>query len=339
MRNDYFSLNPAQQRQVIEQTAAKLNLPVQAVEKDLWVTAILQVLFTLPCAHGLVFKGGTSISKVWNAINRFSEDIDLAIDRSLFDLDGELTKKQVKKLRKVSSMFVREELFGQLCEAIASTPLYGLCEIEAQPDGVGDSTYPEPRIIYVKYASLFSDKIDYILPVVKIEAGARSLLEPTLNVAIKSLVDVALPSITTSLVDVEVRTAVAEKTFLEKCFLLHELFSRGVAVSANRRSRHLYDLHMMMRKGIDKRAVSDDELWNTIHHHRSTLTSISGVDYTPDIRSRIVLTPPAECVEDWKSDYQAMQGSMIYNNPPSFEELLQSMAELEMAFKISLFFC
>lgn len=333
MRNDYFSLNAAQQRLVIEQTAAKLNLPVQAIEKDLWVTAILQVLFTLPCAHGLVFKGGTSISKVWNAINRFSEDIDLAIDRSLFDLDGELTKKQVKKLRKVSSMFVREELFGQLCEAIASTPLYGLCEIEAQSDGVGDSTYPEPRIIYVKYASLFSDKIDYILPVVKIETGARSLLEPTLNVAIKSLVDVALPSITTSLVDVEVRTAVAEKTFLEKCFLLHELFSRGVAVSANRRSRHLYDLHMMMRKGIGKRAVSDDELWNTIHHHRSTLTSISGVDYTPDIRSRIVLTPPAECVEDWKSDYQAMQGSMIYNNPPSFEELLQSMAELEMAFK------
>lgn len=333
MRNDYFSLNPAQQRLVIEQTAAKLNLPVQAIEKDLWVTAILQVLFTLPCAHGLVFKGGTSISKVWNAISRFSEDIDLAIDRSLFDLDGELTKKQVKKLRKVSSMFVREELFGQLCEAIASTPLYGLCEIEAQPDGVGDSTYPEPRIIYVKYASLFSDKIDYILPVVKIETGARSLLEPTMNVAINSLVDVALPSITTSLVDVEVRTAVAEKTFLEKCFLLHELFSRGVAVSANRRSRHLYDLHMMMRKGIDKRAVSDDELWNTIHHHRSTLTSISGVDYTPDIRSRIVLTPPAECVEDWKSDYQAMQGSMIYNNPPSFEELLQSMAELEMAFK------
>lgn len=333
MQNNYFSLNPVQQRQVIEQTAAKLNLPVQAIEKDLWVTAILQVLFTLPCAHGLVFKGGTSISKVWNAINRFSEDIDLAIDRSLFDLDGELTKKQVKKLRKVSSMFVREELCGQLCEAIASTPLYGLCEIEAQPDGVGDSTYPEPRIIYVKYASQFSDKIDYILPVVKIEAGARSLLEPTLNVAIKSLVDVALPSITTSLVDVEVRTAVAEKTFLEKCFLLHELFSKGVAVSANRRSRHLYDLHMMMRKGIDKRAVSDDELWNTIHHHRSTLTSISGVDYTPDIRSRIVLTPPAECVEDWKSDYQAMQGSMIYNNPPSFEELLQSMAELEMAFK------
>ena len=106
MQNNYFSLNPAQQRQVIEQTAAKLNLPVQAIEKDLWVTAILQVLFTLPCAHGLVFKGGTSISKVWNAINRFSEDIDLAIDRSLFDLDGELTKKQVKKLRKVSSMFV-----------------------------------------------------------------------------------------------------------------------------------------------------------------------------------------------------------------------------------------
>lgn len=77
MRNDYFSLNAAQQRLVIEQTAAKLNLPVQAIEKDLWVTAILQVLFTLPCARDLVFKGGTSISKVWNAINRKTSTLPL----------------------------------------------------------------------------------------------------------------------------------------------------------------------------------------------------------------------------------------------------------------------
>ena len=110
-KNDYFKLTTAQQRMILEQTAIKQGLPKQAIEKDLWVTTILQIVFSLPCAENLVFKGGTSLSKVWNLINRFSEDIDLAIDRNVFELDGELTKKQVKKLRKASSIFVRDELF------------------------------------------------------------------------------------------------------------------------------------------------------------------------------------------------------------------------------------
>ena len=92
-KNDFFSLPEAQQRMVLEQAAIRHNLAKQAVEKDLWVTAIIQIIFTLPCADSLVFKGGTSLSKVWGLINRFSEDIDLAIDRTIFNLDGELTKK------------------------------------------------------------------------------------------------------------------------------------------------------------------------------------------------------------------------------------------------------
>ena len=123
MKNNYFDLSLAEQRLVMEQTAIRLSLPVQAVEKDLWVTAMLQIMFGLPCAGNLVFKGGTSLSKVWELINRFSEDIDLAIDRSQFNLEGDLTKKGVKKLRKASSVFVREELCHQLQEAVNNTPL------------------------------------------------------------------------------------------------------------------------------------------------------------------------------------------------------------------------
>ena len=72
MKNNYFDLAIAERRLVMEQTAIRLSLPVQAVEKDLWVTAMLQILFGLPCAGNLVFKGGTSLSKVWELINRFS---------------------------------------------------------------------------------------------------------------------------------------------------------------------------------------------------------------------------------------------------------------------------
>ena len=135
MKNDFFDMTVSEQRLIMGQSAIRLSLPVQAVEKDLWVTAMLQIMFGLPCAESLVFKGGTSLSKIWGVINRFSEDIDLAIDRNLFNLDGDLTKKGVKKLRKASSIFVREELCHQLQDAVNKTPLKNLCQIEAQPDG------------------------------------------------------------------------------------------------------------------------------------------------------------------------------------------------------------
>lgn len=330
-KNDFFSLPEAQQRMVLEQAAIRHNLAKQAVEKDLWITAIIQIIFTLPCADSLVFKGGTSLSKVWGLINRFSEDIDLAIDRTIFNLDGELTKKKVKQLRKESSVFVRDELYRQLSDAIGQTPLNGRCTIEPQPDG--DGTYPEPRTIFVRYQSLFADQISYLSPIVKVEAGSRSLLEPTESVEINSLIETALPTISTTVASSKVKTAIAEKTFLEKAFLLHELFSTGKPVEARRRSRHIYDLHMMMQKGLAENAIANNELWETIHHHRATLTSMQGVDYTPDIRDRIQLVPPTESMASWKNDYEETNGSMIYNNPPSFEDLLESMDLLELLFR------
>lgn len=336
-KNNYFELTSAQQRIILEQAAIKQGLPQQAIEKDLWVTAILQVLFSLPCADSLVFKGGTSLSKVWKLISRFSEDIDLAIDRAVFELEGDLTKKQVKKLRKASSLFVRDTLYQQLVEAVNQTSLKDLCQIEPEPDGEGDATYPEPRSIFIRYKSVFDDKLDYIPPVVKVEAGARSLLEPYAETTITSMVEETLPTISTTITDVMVKTAIAEKTFLEKAFLLHELFSVNSKVEARRRSRHIYDLHMMLLQGIAEKAIPNNELWQTIHHHRSTLTSMQGVDYTLDIRKHIQLVPPMECRDDWKRDYEIMTGAMIYGESPVFEVLMDSLKKIEEMFKESYF--
>lgn len=333
MRNDYFALSRNQQVLVLEQAAIKQNLPKQAIEKDLWVTAIIQILFSLPCKSELVFKGGTSLSKVWGMISRFSEDIDLAIDRSIFGLEGDLTKKKVKQLRKESSVFVRDELCAQLKKTIIGTPLRDICSIVPQSDGKVDATYPEPRVIYVNYDSVFQDRLSYIRPTVMIEAGSRSLLEPTENMHVTSLIEAVLPTISTTIVDSSVRTAIAEKTFLEKAFLLHELFSINDRIDAKRRSRHLYDLFMMMQKGVAQRAIHNDELWMSINHHRSTITSIQGVDYTPDIRDRIQLIPPIASITNWSNDYNEMVGVMIYNNPPSFDILIEGMRNLEILFK------
>ena len=329
--NNYFQLSKEQQRMVLTQAANKTGLPVQAVEKDLWVTVVLQIVFSLPIANRLVFKGGTSLSKVWKVIRRFSEDIDLAIDPSIWGFEGDLTKKQIKRLRKTSSIFVRDELCRSLQKAVSETGMEQWLQVESDPDGEGDGTYPEPRVIHISYKSLFDEDLPYLNSEVKLEIGARSLLEPMAKAAVTSILEDTLP-ISTTIKQVMIPTALAEKTFLEKAFLLHELFSAQSSREANRKSRHLYDLAQIMNTDIASRAIADDDLWNTIHHHRELFTSMSGVDYTPDIRKRIRLLPPDDVIDDWRSDYKDMQSSMIYGEKPTFTELMKKMRELENLF-------
>jgi len=325
--NDFRNLTKEQQIAVIEQLVNKMGLPAQAIEKDLWVTTFLQLIFSLPFADKLVFKGGTSLSKVWNVTERFSEDIDLAVDRELFDLNGDLTVRQIKKLRKQSSLFVKETICSELQNTLEKYGLQNLCSIEAQPDGEGDKTYPEPRKIFIRYQSLFSP-IPYVKTEIVLEIGARSLIEPKEKSEVKSLISDNLP-FETSLINSQIITAVPEKTFIEKSFLLHEIFTCGGRMFANRKSRHLYDLEKMMDKDFAIKAISNNELWNTIRHHREKFTHINGVEYSQDIRSKISLIPPTEVFDNWQQDYEAMQNTMIYGNSLTFNKLIDRIKQLE----------
>ena len=330
---DFYALSDESKRVAVEQTAIKHGLSNQIIEKDLWVSTLLEIIFTLPFADKLVFKGGTSLSKVWGLIDRFSEDIDLAVDRSLFGLEGDLTVRQLKQLRKKSSLFVSNEFCEELKKAVKQYELETYLTIEAQPNGEGDKTYPEPRQIYIKYKSLFDAELSYVKPQIILETGARSLFEPTRKAAVNSMVATEFPNIRTSVAKADITTAVAAKTFLEKAFLLHELFTTNACHRAERKSRHLYDLERMMDKEFAVNAIKDDDLWNTIHHHREIFTHMRDVDYSPDIRDRIVLVPPAEHYQTWADDYADMQSSMIYGDSVSFDTLILRTKELERRFK------
>lgn len=121
----------------IQNVAGIKHIPPQAVEKDLWVTILLQMVFTTPFADKIVFKGGTSLSKVFGKIDRFSEDIDLALDRTLFGVEGDITKKQLKKLRKDSSLFVNDTFLKELGKVVMENGYKDLV-ITAEPNGEGD---------------------------------------------------------------------------------------------------------------------------------------------------------------------------------------------------------
>ena len=222
--NKFLKLSDSQRKTVYESIAHKVGLPAQVVEKDFWVTAILQVVFALPVAGHIVFKGGTSLSKGWKLIERFSEDIDLAVDPVFLGAqEGDLTKKQIKKLRKTSSLFVLAKLAPMICEELERRGLQSFITVEAQPNGEGDNTYPEPRQIYLHYKSVFDKALTYLRPDVVLEVSARSLIEPTEPIQIKSILGERLPVM--PLNDSVINTAIPAKTFLEKVFLLHELFS------------------------------------------------------------------------------------------------------------------
>ena len=336
--NNFYILPETSKKVVVEQTALERGLSKQIIEKDLWVSTLLEIIFSLPFADKLVFKGGTSLSKVWGVIDRFSEDIDLAVDRGLFGLEGDLTIRQLKEFRKVSSLFVSNELCEELKNAVKQYGLDSYLTIEAQPNGEGDKTYPEPQQIFIKYKSLFDTELSYVNPQIILEIGARSLFEPTQKVSINSMVTTAFPTVHTSVVKTEITTAVAAKTFLEKAFLLHELFTTNACYKAERKSRHLYDLERMMDKEFAINATKDNDLWNTIHHHRDVFTHIHDVDYTPDIRDRIVLTPPTVYYQTWLNDYTNMQVSMIYGDSISFDKLIGRMKELEQRFRMRIRF-
>lgn len=241
----------------------------------------------------------------------------------------------MKKLRKSSSIFVRDTLANDLIAAAEETGLSDFVTIKAEPDGESDATYPEPRQIHIIYKSVLpSGTNPYLRDEVLLEVGARSLFEPTAKAEVESFVATAFPHLTSNDNATQVVAAVAEKTFLEKAFLLHELFTTDGCRNANRKSRHLYDLYKMLEAGVADSAIPNDELWETIRHHREVFTSIRDVDYTPDVRKRITLTPPESVIEEWKNDYDTMVTNMIYEDKvPTFSDILAGAAKIESMFR------
>lgn len=250
------------------------------------------------------------------------------MDRKLFESEGDLTIKQLKKLRKQSSLFVKETFCQALQDAVNKNGLQDLCEIEPEPNGEGDRTYPEPRKVFVRYQTLFAP-LPYIKAEIVLEIGARSLMEPTETMEIKSMISEVLP-IETTLINSPIVTAVPEKTFLEKAFLLHELFTSGENMLADRKSRHLYDLEKMQDMDFAIQAISNNQLWSIIHRHRKFFTRVNGVDYSKDMRENICLIPPPQVIEDWRKDYEKMQTTMIYGNSLTFNELIDKLKQLSI---------
>ncbi|MEN9943604.1 MAG: hypothetical protein RLZZ91_1605 [Bacteroidota bacterium] len=324
---NFQTIDRAEKVAIFSAIAAEKGMTPFAVEKDWWVSRTLEIIFQMPIAAHLVFKGGTSLSKAWKLISRFSEDIDLAIDREFFEgYKGEISKTQIGKLRKVAGVYTTGVFFEELQQEFI---VKGFVELEFKIIDTGESDQ-DPRIIEIYYPNVITQPTEYVLPRVQIEISCRSLREPFSIQTFGSLVDEFYIDRDFAESLFEVQTVNPERTFLEKLFLLHEEFHRPAAkMRVDRLSRHLYDIYYLAKAGIASKAINDKELYETIVSHRYKFSRVGEVDYNLHNPLTVNPIPVAAKLDEWKSDYAKMMEDMIYEvKKPSFEELISNLHDL-----------
>ena len=215
MNTTWLTLPIERRIDILNQATEFTGLPVVAIEKDWWVTLALNACFSLPYNEHLIFKGGTSLSKAWNLIERFSEDIDLALDRKYLGFEGDISKTQIRKLRTKSCEFISTVFVEDLKKVFTEWNAINECSIIAQ--AVKD-TDKDPQIIEIHYQSVL-DTERYLPQKVLIEVGSRSLTEPTEKREINSIFSSLFPNLNFTDKPFSIATVLPQRTFLEKVFL------------------------------------------------------------------------------------------------------------------------
>jgi hypothetical protein len=325
-----------------QQAEARLGLPAGSIEKDFWVCFTLRALFSLPnWRDHLTFKGGTSLSKAWGLIQRFSEDIDLVMDRPFLGIDNASAPETApsKKQRRQRIKAVIEHAQAAIHERLS--PLLTQCLADQIPDNLdwqleADPDDPDNQTLLFRYPAVVptqgASPSTYVRPVVRIELGARSDTEPLEAPEIEPDLATVFPDVTGPS-RFTVRAVSPKRTFLEKALLLHEEACRKTPRRPkDRLSRHYYDLSRLITAGIAKQAIDEAGLFENVVQHRKIYFPQSLIEhhgYDSLTPSTLRLRPIEEGLADWRADYTKMRESMFYGEAPDFDEVLLVVGEFE----------
>jgi predicted nucleotidyltransferase component of viral defense system len=337
-----FSID--ERKAMIQRVVDSKHIDEAAAEKDWWVTAVLYALFQTKATDYLLFKGGTSLSKGWNIIDRFSEDIDLALGRDFFLNEKKLScancssNTQLHNLREKGQDYIFGEFKEDLKEQLAALGLK--VNVIAENEQLDENGEPlkvphdkDPSVIFVQYTSLYSSEAAYAVPVVKIEINVLSMAEPYEMKRISSLVEQIYQDedVDTDIVQT-IKTVSPARTFLEKAFLLCEEYQKKEP-KTYRMTRHFYDLEKLSHTHYADMALNDSTLYYDIVEHRKKFYHVGYVDYDKELPSTITIVPKAELISSYEKDYNDMRSSFIYGKSLEFNELLGFLETLQQRFR------
>ena len=320
-------------------TALRLGSTPQNIEKDFWVCWTLDALFNGLAVGGprLLFKGGTSLSKGFGLISRFSEDIDvtvfrddLSVSATVEELGSLSGKKRTARLNEIAAA-CQAYIQGQLLKELTATIAKSATRNGLPPDRcrvIVDEN--DDQTLLVWYPSAFPTDA-YVQPTIKIESGAKSALDPNTMRTIRPYVDDDAPGL--DLAVGNVTTVDPDRTFWDKVVILHGLRrwyeKRGELRGGSQRvSRHYYDVHMFMDSDVGRRALSNRMLGADCVAHARMFFNRPDYDLAAARPPTFAILPHDGMVDALRRDYGVMT-AMIFGPPPDFDQVLKSVAGLE----------
>jgi hypothetical protein len=340
--DDVARMEPHDRRDLFSEAAARQgDIGAGVIEKDFWVCWTLKHIFALgPAPAHLIFKGGTSLSKVYGVIERFSEDIDLSLNREDLGFVGEHDPYKAGSGKKEQALI--KKIVARCQEVIVNELLPKLHARFESVLGPGDTGTPwalspdeeDPQKVFFTYPAGTETggegaRNPYVRKVVLLELGARSDHWPAAEHPVRPYAADAMPEFFKE-PECRVRTLSAERTFWEKATLLHAEAHKPLdKPSGDRLSRHYYDVARLYQSPVGAKALADVELLAKVVAHKSLFFRSGWANYDTAAPGTFRLVPPAERHAALKADYRAMQENMIFGESYSFEELLDVLAEIE----------
>lgn len=334
-------LNTAERIELFQEASAlKGNLSAPTIEKDFWVCWILRRLFSMTeSSPRLLFKGGTSLSKVFKIISRFSEDIDLSFNRDDLGFVGERdTKREMSgKNRKRLLEEIEASCVSYIADKLVPALTQDFAGVIGDPEEAEHSWSlkiddQNPLTVFFNYPAVIpltgTGVPDYIRPIIRLELGARSDPWPSKEYKIQSYASEVFPDLFDNPI-FSVNTLEAERTFWEKATLLHaEYHSPEGRESGDRLSRHYYDLACLAQSPIKDRAIGDIDLLKAVVEHKQLFYRSRWAHYETACPGTFRLVPPRDRLPILRNDYRKME-EMFFDAPPTFELIMESLKELE----------
>jgi len=333
-----LQLSPRERAEVFQRTTQQTGFDAVIVEKDFWVCWTLKELFRLPdIGEHLIFKGGTSLSKVFKVIERFSEDIDVSIDRSWLGFGGanepEAGGSNKEKQRRIEALKIAcQQKISSVLQPALNQAIKGKVQANETWSLRADDEDPDQQTLMFDYPSSFTpDAAGYIRRVVKIEMGARADHWPSETKTITPYVAEEFPQGFRE-PSATVKVLSAERTFWEKATILHAEFHRPAdKPMPDRFSRHYADFHELIRKGVATTAIAKPDLLARVAQHKSLFFRTSWARYSEAAKGTLHITPPEDRVKALRDDYTRMQ-QMFFGEPPEFDKIIALLTQWESEF-------
>ena len=319
-------LSPSQRAELFRQSAERRGLRDAIVEKDFWVCWVLKKLFSdKTLQNRLVFKGGTSLSKVYKLIDRFSEDVDLVLDWRLIGYGSDGEDPELPQPSKSKQDRFNVQMNAKAAEYIGGPLLLHLSAIFSSVSEIEVAVDPnDPHCVDVRYPAVF--KAGYLLPQVRLEIGPLASWVPSAPYSIQPYASEDFPQVFEDPV-CPVTAIAAERTFWEKTTILHKEAHRASAIPA-RYSRHYYDLFKLAESPIRAEALADIKLLEAVVAFKSQFYPSAWARYDLASPGTFRLLPKQDQVGMLEKDYREM-AAMLFGDIPDFKAILQVLSALE----------